>query len=89
MLKIKEDFVLRSVAGEHILMPVNQAAVDFNGLVRLNDTGVLLYQELKKGTDIKALIDCLCTHYQVDHTTAQKDIEAFLNTLRSKHILDE
>ena len=89
MMKIKKGYILRNVAGQHIVLPVGKAAVDFNGLIRLNDSGRLLFETLMDGADENELTKRLLQHYDIDEKTAKKDVATFLNTLRSKDILDE
>lgn len=38
-IKIKEGFLLRKVAGDHVVVPVGEAGKVFHGMIRLNDTG--------------------------------------------------
>ena len=42
-MKVKEDFLLREVAGCYVVVPVGKATVDFNGMLNLNDTGAFLW----------------------------------------------
>ena len=38
-MKLNENFVLRQIVGSWVAVAVGQASVDFNGMLRLNDTG--------------------------------------------------
>ena len=42
-IKIKEGFLLRKVAGDHVVVPVGEAGKVFHGMIRLNDTGAFLW----------------------------------------------
>ena len=53
-MKLNENFVLRQIVGSWVAVAVGQASVDFNGMLRLNDTGVLLWNKLKDGADEQA-----------------------------------
>jgi len=46
-MKLKEGFMLRQVAGEHVVLPVG-ADVDFNGMITLNETGAFLWNRLEQ-----------------------------------------
>ena len=40
-MKICKEFVLREIAGEAVLVPVGDAAKEFNGLINLNDVAAV------------------------------------------------
>lgn len=88
-MKIKKDFMLRSVAGEHMVVPTGKASVHFNGVITLNDSGKLLYETLEKGCEKDDLVTLLMETYEIDLETAKRDVRAFLETLRKKDVLDE
>lgn len=80
-MRIKENFILKQVAGSYIVLPSGAATLDFNGMLTLNESGVLLWNTLKAGCDISGLVDALTKEYNVTRDDAQKDINEFLNKL--------
>lgn len=78
-MKIKDQFLIKNVAGRIIVVPVGSAALDFNAVVSLNETGAFLFNELQK-EDLSEteLADKLCAEYEVDRETAEKDIARFI-----------
>ena len=89
MIKTKKGFMLRSVAGRHVVVAIGQASVDFNGLITLNDTGAYIWEKLAKGTTYDALLKDMLADYEVDEETAKKGIDGFLDTARGADLLDE
>ena len=81
MMKIKENFELRQVAGSFVVLSVADAAVDFNGMLTLNESGVLLWHLLEQGKTQEELVDMLLTVYEVSRQEASADVEEFLNKL--------
>lgn len=80
-MKTKEGFVLRTIAGSNIVVPVGEASADFNGMITLNDSGAFLWKELEKGTDIDGMVKALLSEYDVDEKTARKCSEDFVKKL--------
>jgi len=80
-MKIKEGFVLRQVADNWVVLPVGQASVNFNGMISLNESGVLLWRTLEQGGDRIALADALLNEYEVEREEALADVDAFLTAL--------
>ncbi len=88
-MKIKENFVLRSVADTWVVLPLGDAVVDFNGMLTLNETGVVLWRVLEAGCDKDALIKALTDEYDVSKEIASADVEIFLGKLASAGCLAE
>ena len=88
-MKINENFLLRDVAGEKVVLPVGEAADKFNGMLRLNDTGIYLWTLLEQDTNEDALVAAMLTDYEVSEETARADIHTFVETLRRAGVLVE
>ena len=88
-MKLRDDFVLRQVAATWVVLPLSRETVDFNGMIRLNDTGALLWQRLEQGSDREGLIRELTSCYAVSETQAGEDVDAFLNVLRNAGCIEE
>lgn len=80
-MKINENFVLREVAGSWVVIPIGEKSVDFNGMMNLNETGVLLWRELEKGVEKEELVSALTAEYDVSAEIAAKDIDEFIEKL--------
>lgn len=87
-MKVKEDFLLREVAGCYVVVPVGKATVDFNGMVNLNETGAFLWKRLQEDTTKEALVDAIVKEYDVAGDVALKDVEAYLNTLQESGLIE-
>ncbi len=81
IMKIKDGFVLRKVADNWVVLPVGQASVNLNGMLSLNDSGVLLYKQLEAGCNREALIDALLSAYEVERVQALADADDFIAIL--------
>lgn len=88
-MKTKKGFMLRSVAGRHVVVAIGQASVDFNGLITLNDTGAYIWEKLAKGISYDELLTDMLADYEVDEATARAGIDGFLATARDANLLDE
>lgn len=82
-MKIKPGFILRQLAGENVVVPVGAAGESFNGMIRLNETGVLLWRELSQGAEKEALAEKLLETYGgVTREQALADVGEFLDSIR-------
>ena len=88
-MKLKEDLILREMAGMWVVVAVGAASVDFGGMLTLNESGMLLWKALEQGADRAALTKTLTDEYEVDAQTAAADVEKFLTTIREAGCLEE
>ena len=86
-MKINENFVLREVADSWVVIPIGEKSVDFNGMMNLNETGVLLGRELEKGAEKEELVDALLAEYDVDRDRASKSVDSFIARLKELDFL--
>lgn len=87
-MKLNENFALRQVAGTWVAIPMAGTALDFTGIISLNDSGAMLWKTLEQGGDKSALVSALTAEYNVDEATAAADVEEFLNRLAAAGCLD-
>ena len=82
MLKTKQDFILRKLGNEHMVVPVGAAATAFHGIIRMNETGAFFWKELSAGTTEEDLVKAAVAHYDgLDEEVARKDVRKFLETV--------
>lgn len=88
-MKASNEFILREIAGEYILVPVGTAAVQFNGLITLNETARTIFLALAQERTVEELTDAVIAEYEVNRETARADVEEFLQQLRQVGALVE
>ena len=86
-MKLSENFVLRSIAGESMLIPVGEASGRVNGIITLNEVGVLIWNALTERCDPAYALEKIMEAYEVDEQTARTDLEAFLEEMEKLGIM--
>jgi len=87
-MKVKSEYILRELAGQNIVVPIGSEAVNFNGVITLNNSGKRLFKKLKEETTKEGLVQELLDTYDVSIEQATKDVELFLHKLESNNILE-
>lgn len=87
MMKISSSYLMRQIAGEHIIVPTGEAAVEFNGLITVNEIGAFLWKKLQGEATEEELLQAVLEEYDTDEATARADIRAFLQKLEENGIL--
>lgn len=88
-MKIKQGFTLRNVANTNIIVPVSPETMNYKNMFSLNEPGALLWRELEHGAEKEDLLRVLRSEYEVEELTALRDVEEFLEKLRSFGALEE
>lgn len=86
-MKVKDDYLLRNVAGSHIVVPVGEGCLDFSGVITLNEVGAFLWEKLQADTSAGELLSALLAEYDVDEATAKADIDEFIAKLKGADLL--
>ena len=80
-MKIKKNFVLRQVAGSWVVLSIAEATVDFDGMLTLNESGLMLWKLLEQGCTKEELANALTEEYEVSFEQALVDVGEFLEKL--------
>ena len=88
-MKIKAGFMLRSVAGQNVVVPVGTAAIDFNGMINLNESGAFLWKTLEGGATEAELVSALLAEYDAPEDIARADVAAFIKKMKEANLIDE
>ena len=85
-MKIKEGFLLREVAGQTVVLPVEDD-LNLNMMITLNETGRFLWERLQSETDETALVNALLAEYDVDEAKAAAAVQKFVKKLNENGFL--
>lgn len=85
-MKLKEGFLLRTVAGQTVVLPTGDE-LDLNMMITLNDTGAFLWERLTEETSEDALVQALLGEYDVDEATARTAVANFAAKLSENGFL--
>lgn len=86
---MKKGFILKNVANKWIVVPVGEKAVQFNGLLTLNESGKLIFEQLQENdVTIEMLTKTMMDYYEIDRDTARQDVIQFINKLKEKNLIE-
>ncbi len=87
-MKIREGFVVREIAGESVVIALGKASQIFNGMIKLNETGRVIWDGLVAGKDRDQIVDSMLLEYDVERSVLETDFEKFISVLRGANILE-
>ena len=86
-MKLKQQFIVRNIMGENILVPKGATAMEFNGLITLNEPALDIWNMLPEAEDENEVVERMLRIYDVDRPTLEKDVSGFLEELKKAGIL--
>ncbi len=86
-MKLSENYILKTVAGTPVVVPIGAAANDLNGMITLNESAEFIWKMLKNGAERAEILDALKAEYNADENILAADLDYFLNKLVERKIL--
>lgn len=87
MIKIKDGFEIHQFAGINIV--IDKTEIPEKAMFSLNETGLFIWNQLKKGTTLKLLVQMLQAEYDVGEEQAEEDVKEFLQVIAKRGITEE
>lgn len=84
-----ENYMLKEIAGSYVLLPFGTGAIDFNGVIKLNETAKFLWEKSIGDFSEDDLVEALLKNYEVDESTARKSVLNFINELKNVGCINE
>lgn len=90
-MKLKDQLILREVAGQYVIVPTGKRVREVTSVVYISSSAAYLWDYMKDHDFTKEeLVDRILDHYEgVTAEKAAADIDQFLKTLADNNILDD
>lgn len=82
-MKINGEFLLREVVGETVLVPVGKTALEYNGMIIINETGAFIWKALEQELGEQEILKKMMETFDVEEAEAAADLREFLNNLKN------
>lgn len=73
-------FQVVKVDRDYMAVPVGKRAASFDGVVKLSESGALIFRALEEEKTLSELTDMIVSEYDVDPATAAADVEKIVRT---------
>lgn len=89
-MKLKYKFVVQNVSGKPVAVAVGQDSDKFNGMIKLNDSGELIFKLLSSGDPTEEeLLAQFAEQYAVTVESIKDAVLEFVDQLRQNGLLTE
>lgn len=81
-MKIRPEFTVREMAGEHLIVMPGRYGADFTRVIALNSSSLYLWEQLRaRPFEAEDAVRLLIERYGIDAETARRDAEAWMRRL--------
>ncbi len=88
-MKRKPGFIVRKVSGQNVAVAIGEASKSFHGMIKLNDTGLIIWNALAKDVTEDDIVADILEQYDVAPEQAAKDVHKFVEVLKNEGIVVE
>ncbi len=87
-MKIREEYKVREMAGEHVIIMQGRLGVDMTKIISLNESALYLWNALcGKEFCVDDAARLLTEQYEIDEATAARDAAAWIEKLRDCNLI--
>ncbi len=88
-MKINENYLLREVAGNYLVVSIGDDSLDLGALITVNEIGAIIWRAIEDGKEKSEIIAEILSEYSIDEATASADFDEFCASLKEKNIIIE
>lgn len=88
-MRTNENYILREIDGESILIPIGEASEHLNGMIHLTPTAAFIWKEVDNSNSLEEIIQKLMEKYEVTEEIAKRDVYGFLTELYKRNMVLE
>lgn len=88
-MKLNENYVLKTVAGTPVVVPVGDAISNIKGMITLNGPAEFIWKALEQGKGFEDIVAGLKVEYDAPEEVLRADLTAFIDKLEKYNILEK
>lgn len=87
-MKVNQDYELRNILDEHIVLPKGSEMEDFSGAIILSEVSAFVWNLLQEDVTEDEILRAVTTEYEVTEEQARQDLEKLLKQLDEYGVLE-
>ena len=88
-MKLKYSFLINKIGDDFVAVPAGECIVDFNGIIKLNETAAFIVEKLNTEISIEDLTSAVADKFGCEMDYALENVEHILNGLKESGLLVE
>jgi hypothetical protein len=89
-MKIKQQYQVRNIAGENVVIMQGRYGVDMTQIITLNDSALTVWNGVAgRDFSVEDVVEVLQQNYEVDAATARHDSELWVARMKECNLVEE
>lgn len=88
-MKLKYNFLINQIGDDFVAVPVGECVVEFNGILKLNETAAFIIEKLNNEISLEDLVVAVTEKFGCEKDYALENVEHILNGLKESGLLVE
>lgn len=88
-MKIKEDFILKTVAGNNIVISTGSHRKEFHGIMTFNDVGAEVFNLLDGTRSVEEIISKISEEYDAPYETVKADVTRLIDKMKNHGLIED
>ena len=81
-MKKKEEFVIREIMGNYVLMPHGETSHKFSGMILTTETGAFIWEHIEEVSSAEEMANLLTEEFEVSYEEALADVTALFDNFK-------
>lgn len=86
--KVKNYFMMKEIAGDYVVLARGHSAIEFNGVLVLNESCALLWKHLQEYITVEELADIIRSEYSIGIEMALTDVKRCISKMIEYELVD-
>lgn len=86
-MKLKDELMLHKVSDETVIVPTGKLSIEFQGIIRNNETAGSIMELLKEERTEEELVEEVLRVYDADRETVSRDVHRIILMLEQEGLL--
>lgn len=87
-MQISKNYVLRTIAGDNLLVPLGGSSTKTKGMILLNEMSLFVYESIQKGQTEEEILSRILDEYDVDASQAAADLGEIISEFTKLGIIE-
>lgn len=88
MYKVREQYYLQEIAGENVVIARGPVALQFGGILVLNESCSIMWKKMKNYCTCEDLSAALMAYYGIEEDVAEADVDVCLRKMLDYDLLE-
>ena len=86
-MKLRYNFVISEMADTYIAIPAEEDSIEFNGIIKLQETEAFMIEKLNEGITEEELVKAVCEKFGSDEEEMKLKVAEILAQLKAEDLL--